>query len=404
MALAVGLTSGLAACAEDAEVPAGPAITSGVTRLDAPLPGSRAVDVLFVIDSSPGIAPQRARLLASYRRALADLEAAPGGLPDLHLGVITADVGTRGPADAGGGPALGSGPGACTSEGDRGELRRGAAVAGAFLSDTSRPDGTRARNYAGSLADAFAQLADVGEAGCAYVRPLEAARRALSGDPANAGFRRDHALLTIVLVTNTDDCSFGSSAFTGGVLDPSRCGGGAPGLVDVDQYAAFLRSVDPDPGNVSVLGVFAPAGAPACAGASAAPRLTALAGSFPYRSDVVSICEPELDRLSALLVPPFKVLLGAPCLSPAPLDLDPAAPGLQPECNAWYSYVQDGARVEERIGACAEAPAAAPCWQLTQGTPNAAACAPDGALLQLRDPRWFGADAEARLIAECVSR
>lgn len=408
LAVAAGLATGLPACTDGAGPPAGPAITSGVTRLEVPLPGSREIDVLFVIDSSPGIAPQRAKLLASYRGFVADLEAAPGGLPDLHLGVITADVGTRGPADAGGGPAIGAGPGACTSEGDRGELRRGAAVAGSFLSDTRRPDGTRARNYAGSLADAFAQLADVGEAGCAYVRPLEAARRALQGNPANAGFRREHALLAIVFVTSTDDCSFGSWTFTGGVLDPARCGAGAPGLVDVEPYAALLRSVDPDPdpdpGKVIVLGAFAPAGAPACAGASPAPRLTALAGSFPYRSDVVSICEPDLGRLWGLLVSPFEVLLGAPCFSPAPLDLDPAAPGLQPECAAWYSYVQDGARAQERIEACADAPAAAPCWQITQDAPSAAACAPGGALFQLRDPRWFGADAEAQLLAECVSR
>src|SRR5262249_28936173 len=145
----------------------------------------REIDLLFVIDDSPAIAPQRAKLLDNYRRFIETLGAFPGGLPDVHIGVVTADVGTRGAWDSAG-PAIGAGPGACTSEGDRGELRRAPGIDGNFLSDVARPDGTRERNYSGSLADAFARLADTGAAGCTYARPLEALRRALAS-PANDG-------------------------------------------------------------------------------------------------------------------------------------------------------------------------------------------------------------------------
>ena len=402
LGLSAGLALGLAACADDSEPPDGPTVISGVSRIDVPLGANREIDVLFVIDSSPGIAPQRAKLLASYRRFMEIIETQTGEPPDLHIGVVTADLGTRGPADAGPGPSIGTGPGSCTSDGDRGELRRGAAVSGSFISDIGRADGTRERNYSGSLADAFVQLADVGTSGCAYPRPLEAARRALDGNPANAGFLRKHAFLTVVLVTNADDCSFGSSSFTGGQLDPARCATDGLALVGVEQYVAFLRSLkQDDPSKVLMLGAFEPAGAPTCTGASPAPRLSRLMEDFPYRSDVASICDADLGRLGYQLAPVIKYLLVAPCFEPTPLDLDPAAPGLQPECDAWYSYVLDGEHVEERIPACGPEPTSAACWQIKPDDVN---CFPGAALFDLRNQRRFGIDSEAHMLAECVIR
>ncbi len=408
LALAVALTIPAAlcfaagACTDPAPVEE-PVTISAVVRHELPFAGAhRNIDLLFVIDSSPAMAPHRARLLENYRRYVEILEAQPGGLPDLHIGVVTADVGTRGPNDVGPGPTIGTGAGACTSEGDRGELRRATAEGGTFLSDVVRPDGSRARNYAGSLADAVLGLADVGAAGCTYARPLEAMRRALAGNPANAGFLRPDAYLAVVLITAGDDCSFGSAAFTGGVLDRSRCEADPGGLVGLDAYVAFLRSLKDDPSQVLLVGGFAPAGAPACADVRPAARLTALLDAFPERADVASICEPDFSEPMSLLAQLLKVQLGVPCLGARPLDVDPARDGLQASCAAWYSYGHRGELVQENIPAC-RGDELVPCWQLAD---DLLRCPDTGLAIDLRDRRRgnFEPGADPRVIFECLTR
>ncbi len=51
------------------------------------------VDVLFVVESSPAMAAHHDRLIASYRRFATVFEGLVGGVPDLHFGVTTADLG-----------------------------------------------------------------------------------------------------------------------------------------------------------------------------------------------------------------------------------------------------------------------------------------------------------------------
>jgi hypothetical protein len=398
LSLGLALVVIAGACAEPASQD-GPGITGAVTRLLIPMTSNHNLDLLFVIDNSPGIAPQRAKLLASYRRFIEVLEAFPGGLPDIHIGVVTTDLGTRGAYDPGPGPSIGTGDGSCTPDGDRGDLRRAAAVDGNFLSDILRPDGTHERNYTGSLADAFVQLADAGAAGCTYARPLEAMRRALAGNPANAGFLRDNAFLGVVLLTNDDDCSFGSASFTGNDLDRSRCTTDAGSLVAIDEYVAFLKSIKGDPNRVYVMGGFAPPGAPTCADVRPAPRLAALLDRFPDRSHAVSICEPDLGEVLGGIAQLPKVGLGAPCFSVPLLDVDPAADGLQADCASWYSYGDGGALVEELVPAC-RGDAPGPCWQIRH---EPQLCL-DRELFDFRDPPRFGAGFEAEVIIECVSR
>jgi hypothetical protein len=358
------------------------------------------LDVLFVIDNSPAIAPLRGRLLESYRRFMGVLETFSGGLPDLHIGVVTTDVGTRGAYDTAPGPSIGTGDGSCTSDGDRGELRRVPAIAGNFLSDIGRADGSRERNYTGSLADAFAQLADVGAAGCTYVRPLEAARRALGGNPANEGFHRAGAHLAVVVITNDDDCSFGSSSFVGTTLDRSRCTTNAGALVPTGEYVDFLKSLEPDPSKILVLGAFAPPGEPPCANVRRAPRLAELVNNFPNRSKVVSICEPDLSDLMTALTPTLKTSSGSPCFETTPLDVDPITEGLQADCASWYRYELDGAPVEELIPAC-RGDEPGPCWRISR---DPSSCFPTSELPEFRDQRRFGLDAGALVIIECVIR
>lgn len=400
VAVAAALTTA-ASCAETASPrDPGPAISSSVVRLEIPLAASPRLDLLFVIDNSPAMAPQRAKLLDNYRRFIAVLETIPGGLPDVHIGVITTDVGSRGAYDGAAGPVIGTGPGSCTSDGDRGNLRRIPSVSGSFLSDIGRADGTRVRNYTGSLADAFAELADVGTDGCTYARPLEAMRRALNGNVANTGFFRTDAYLAVVVLTNDDDCSFANAVFTGGELDRSRCTTNDGGLVLVDQYVAFLKSIKPDSNKVFALGAFASPGAPACADARPAPRLAGFLEAFPARSHAVSICEQDLSGALGPFGQLVRATLGVSCLDRPLPDTDPFADGYQPDCAGWYSYVLDGAGVEEVLPICRGTTTSGACFQIADDLMNCF----HGPTVVVRNARRFGYDANARAILECVTQ
>src|SRR5690242_16667002 len=70
----------------------------------AKLLGSRNLDVLFVIDDSSGMDAWQNALVAAFPAFVDTLNQLPGGLPDLHLGVVTSDVGTMGADDSQPGP------------------------------------------------------------------------------------------------------------------------------------------------------------------------------------------------------------------------------------------------------------------------------------------------------------
>jgi hypothetical protein len=162
----------------------------------------RDVDILFVLDNSGSMTMMQDRLRATFPQFLERL-AAPDGLPNLHVGVVTTDLGTRGGAQIG----------ACTAQGDDGRLRRlPESPDQYFLSDIADPaTGARTTNYQGSLANALTQLADQGSQGCGYEAPLAAMRRALT-HPDNASFLRPEASLAVLIFSNEDDCSLRSDA------------------------------------------------------------------------------------------------------------------------------------------------------------------------------------------------
>jgi hypothetical protein len=132
---------------------------------------------------------------------------------DLHIAVVTADMGVSGDT---------SGATTCTPHGDNGAFQsraRGTCIdttlsAGAtFLAD----DGRGTTNFTGSIADVLQCILLPGNAGCGFPQPLAAAEHALGADnladgvpipPAgNAGFLRPDAALAIVFLANQDDCS-----------------------------------------------------------------------------------------------------------------------------------------------------------------------------------------------------
>jgi hypothetical protein len=316
------------------------AASSGVASADP-----TQIDVLVVVDDSPGMAEEQAALVLGIDDLVDGLRAG-GILPDLHLGVVSTDVGIP-PFDAGG----------CSGDGDDGVLQHVPQVAGCappidvYLADKPGPRGTRIRNYTGSLTDAFACVATLGTDGCDFEQPLEAIRRALDGrHPENAGFLRPGSTLVVIVLSDEDDCS----AQDTGVFDPDpihdhissaygpfdsfrctehglECDGGTiarapasygqcrprPGsyLAEPDDLAAALASLHPDGDlyvgvlggpidpatavTVTANGAGEPQLASSCSGASgpAAPavRLAAFAAAFPGRSQVHRICELDLS-------------------------------------------------------------------------------------------------------------
>ena len=192
---------------------------SGVIGIDAG-PGTdgafqptRDVDMLFMIDNTAGRLVQD-NLMRNFPTFTEALRSLPGGLPNLHIAVVTSDLGAgdgsiSGCAADGGDAGIFkyTARGTCTTSG----LDPGAT----FISDV---DGVK--NYAGNISDVFTCIGAVGESGCGFEQPLAAVARALGADgrpmPAeNQGFLRPDALLFIVLLTDEDDCSVppGSALF-----------------------------------------------------------------------------------------------------------------------------------------------------------------------------------------------
>ncbi|MEO8702294.1 MAG: hypothetical protein ABI867_19775 [Kofleriaceae bacterium] len=250
---------------------------------------ARDLDILFVFDDSPdrNTYDQMASQLDVLQGRLQDVD---GQLPNLHVGVTTTDLGTKGTMDLIPEPQQGN----CVGTGNGGALVKFAAnVDGDFLEDLRGEAGARVRNYAsGDLLSELGKLTNPGtgaaRTGCEFEQPLEAMRRAL--DPGiNPGFIRRNAQLAIVFMTNEDDCSFSTGKLldpndgTLGALDSFRCTkqgvicdgddisatgektncrprDGSPFMVDVSEYQTFLQGYKDDPSDVIVSAVV---GAPA---------------------------------------------------------------------------------------------------------------------------------------------
>ncbi len=271
---------------------------NGVEHKDIPLRVNPKVDILFLIDDSPTMGDKQTNLANNLPKFVDVLSTIQGGLPDVHIGVATSDMGSKGAADSAPGPGIGSiNNGGCSGLGKNGDLQVFGAssllnTGSKFIADTIAPDGvTRQPNYTGNLSDVFAQMAHAGAVGCGFEQHLEAVKQAL--DPAhasNAGFVRDDAYLAVIIIADEDDCSISHSSLiafgdTGplGPLQSFRCtrfgvlcdDGGAttdamnqPGpkgkchpndgsdyLTKVADYAAFLKGLKTDPNNVIVAGI-----------------------------------------------------------------------------------------------------------------------------------------------------
>lgn len=392
----------LAACPDRSISEVVPSQGGAITKR---IPVEANLDVLFVIDDSGSTTDKQAVFAANFPRFVEALDAFPGGRPNLHVGVVSSSVSI---GRAGFGAACAQAPDGALQATPR--VPGCAPPTGSFLVDVAA-GGARTTNYAGGLDDALSCIAQLGATGCGFEAPLEAMRRALDdGHPDNAGFVRPGASLGVIFLTDEDDCSvadpalfdldLGSDAanqsdFRCQPMQAYECdtpiSATGPGtytnckprtggfLEDVARYEAFLTdlkdrsqlvvaAIAGDPSSTITTGAItqpiqqALALEPSCqatingnlAIGRPAIRLADLVDRFGSHGLLRTVCQPDyagvLADIGALL---FDAI--SPCLDgPVELgDRDPAAPGLQLECNV--SDVQGAgtaAQTEQPLPAC----------------------------------------------------
>ena len=363
------------------------------------------LDILFVIDNSHSMKEEQDGLARAFPRFL-DTITVEGRLPNLHIGVVSSDLGIGGwTSDA------------CHDAGDNGRLlatpREAGCQAprGTFIFDVAVADAERQRNYDGSLPDAFSCIARLGITGCGVEQHLEAMKLALDGSRLeNQGFLREHAYLAIVILADEDDCSahdaaiiFNPSAsldnlsselgpfssyrctefgitcdganLSRSAADYENCVPRTDSIInDPVKYYEFLKGLKDNPGlligaviagNPTPFGVGltergAPYLKPSCQSsngiADPAVRLKDFADHFGDNGQFVSICQDDLTRALDVSSNRLGSLLSG-CLT-GPLFDDPTLPGLQPDCRV--TRVTDTTR--SSFPACGVAPE--PCYEL----------------------------------------
>ena len=259
------------------------------------------LDVLFVVDDAPAMAPLQDHLATGFQQIASNLDGlARGGAPDLHVGVITGDLCTR------------------------------SAPTIPYFTDRMHA-GKRLRSYTGTLAEALGVLAEVGAAGCDRQELLEAMRRALAS-PANQGFLREHALLQVVFITDEDDQSDDEPA----------------------AYARYLNALKP-PGLVMVTGVDGPCTTPAWS-AAPAPRLQTVVAQVGPFGTTLPICSEDLEEAVCVVERFEPERPGTQCLY-EPLA-DPSG------CSfSDVQHLGHASQTEQVLPAC-DASGRVPCWHV----------------------------------------
>jgi hypothetical protein len=211
LALAASACDGDKPRPEDPPDASEPAPDAGPTYMRAtvaevPATPGRDLDLLFVIDDSPSMLNKQLNFRANFPAFVTALASWPGGLPNLHIGVITSDMGTKGSGSPTPGPAIGQiGQGGCSGLGKAGNLQIFSAGSdldpgASFLSDIAQPGGARLQNYTGDLATVFSKLANAGAGGCGFEQPL-AAMTSCSQRVSPTGSAGSHSVSTCTVPT-----------------------------------------------------------------------------------------------------------------------------------------------------------------------------------------------------------
>jgi hypothetical protein len=304
----------------------------------APCPSERTVtntfqtsennqlDILFVVDDTSAIAPYATALA----NGLVEMAAVLRGLPDvpsLHVGFVPTSV--------------------CADAASSRGAECGLPSPIQYLrSETCR----QVTNFAGTLDSAFSCLGDFGESGCAPAQPFAAIERTLSQPlPGWEGFLRPTAQLAIVVLTASEDASGPAAA-----PDP------------VSRTVDFLRGLKVDPASQILVSMIGPADCTATADPGVVPpRLLAFAESFGANALYYPVCADHFGPALATVVQRLDVLIKPPCFERV-RDIDPATPGLQPECVVTDTVAQpDGSSTTTLLPSCDQS--SPPCWSLRSG-------------------------------------
>lgn len=393
-----------------------PVVQGTVDVKDIPAVPRRDVDILFLIDDSLSMVEEQASLKANFGRFIAVLESIQGGLPNIHIAVVTPNLGTSATDGTKASPV-----GTCVNTGEGGKMRR-TMGGGAFLSDLDDGHGGRTKNYTGTLTEAFDLLAGVGANGCGIEQHLEAVKRALDNNPENAGFLRPNAFLAVIVVADEDDCSLAKSTlFEGNTGDPSygdrvnftctregiECDNPSNDLeivgprtechpkydstilTQTDRYADFLKGLKADPDDVIVAGILGDTGPfevikkagvsvlkPSCqyTGATGAQyaypgiRTRDFLDQFPGRNSHSTICTDDLSGAMTQTAELLKRAFGEPCFRSMPADVDPETAGPQYDCTVVDVRKIANQPPEELavIPTCDATKSRIPCWHIDE--------------------------------------
>lgn len=186
-------------------------------------PPNRQVDLVFMIDNSPSMAPKQQKLKAQFPSLISALkDPVDGTLPDLRIAIVDSDLGTGGqqPQDSNCGPNSSNGG---SVYGDLGRFQMiNASACGVLDSGARWLEYTQGKpvNFAGDISTVFGCLATgVGTTGCGYEHQLQSLEFAfvvgqIGNEAQHAvtatnpqGFLRPSAYLGLVILSDEDDCS-----------------------------------------------------------------------------------------------------------------------------------------------------------------------------------------------------
>ncbi len=201
----------------------------------------RLLDLVFMIDNSPSMAPKQDKLKAQFPNLIAALkDPSDGTLPDLRVAIIDSDLGTGGAYQSGSCGPKTLPDGTMSLYGDMGQFQMiGATACGVTSSDATflETQGNTGLNFNGDINSVFACLAGgLGTVGCGEEHQLQAFEFAfLVGNIASSvaqrsSFLRPNAYLDLVLLSDEDDCSavgndgmFGAISSLSGESASLRC-------------------------------------------------------------------------------------------------------------------------------------------------------------------------------------
>ena len=177
---------------------------------------ARLLDLVFMIDNSPSMAPKQQKLRENFPRLITVLKnPTDGSLPDLRVAIIDSDLGTGGAYASGAcGPKTLS-DGSSSSYGDLGRFQMiGARACGVTGNGSLWLEYAQGMpvNFSGDISTVFACLAgNLGTLGCGDEHQLQAFEYALVtkgiGNGGQQNMLRANANLGLVFLSDEDDCS-----------------------------------------------------------------------------------------------------------------------------------------------------------------------------------------------------